>query len=67
MQNSVFATGTVPGSQTPGFNQGSQTFSFYGLNPEYTLTLLDGKPISQFGQLYGGVSDFTNIGNILCP
>lgn len=64
LQNSVFATGTVPGSQTPGFNQGSQTFSFYGLNPEYTLTLLDGKPITQFGQLYGGVSDFTNIGNI---
>lgn len=64
LQNSVFATGTVPGSQTPGFNQGSQTFSFYGLNPEYTLTLLDGKPISQFGQLYGGVSDFTNVGNI---
>lgn len=64
LQNSVFATGTVPGSQTPGFNQGSQTFSFYGLNPEYTLTLLDGKPITQFGQLYGGISDFTNIGNI---
>lgn len=64
LQNSVFSTGTVPGSQTPGFNQGSQTFSFYGLNPEYTLTLLDGKPLSQFGQLYGGVSDFTNIGNI---
>lgn len=65
LQNSVFATGSVQGpQQSGGFTQGAQTISLYGLNPEYTLTLIDGKPITQFGQLYNGQSNFTNISNI---
>ncbi|AFC86315.1 outer membrane receptor for ferrienterochelin and colicins [Frateuria aurantia DSM 6220] len=65
LQNSVFATGAVQGPQSSGgFTQGAQTVSLYGLSPEYTLTLIDGKPISQFGQLYNGTSNFTNISNI---
>jgi iron complex outermembrane recepter protein len=66
LQNSVFATGaTSSGPQaTGGFTQGAQTVSLYGLNPEYTLTLIDGKPITQFGQLYSGQSNFNNLSNI---
>jgi outer membrane receptor protein involved in Fe transport len=65
LQNSVMATGSVQGpQQNGGFTQGAQTISLYGLNPEYTLTLIDGKPITQFGQLYNGQSNFTNISNI---
>ncbi|MBD8874342.1 TonB-dependent receptor [Rhodanobacter sp. DHB23] len=65
LQNVVQATGSVQGPQeSGGFTQGAQTVSLYGLNPEYTLTLIDGKPITQFGQLYNGQSNFTNISNI---
>jgi len=65
LQSAVQATGSVQGpQQSGGFTQGAQTVSLYGLNPEYTLTLIDGKPISQFGQLYNGSSNFTNISNI---
>jgi iron complex outermembrane receptor protein len=66
LQNSVFATGAIAGGpQGSGqFAQGAQTISLYGLNPEYTLTLIDGKPITQFGQLYNGESNFDNLSNI---
>jgi len=64
LQNSVFSTGSVQGPQGIGFTQGAQTISLYGLNPEYTLTLIDGKPITLFGQLYNGTNNFTNISNI---
>lgn len=65
LQNSVMSTGSVQGPQASGgFTQGAQTISLYGLNPEYTLTLIDGKPITQFGELYNGQSNFTNISNI---
>ncbi|MGC1548101.1 MAG: TonB-dependent receptor plug domain-containing protein, partial [Rhodanobacter sp.] len=66
LQNSVFATGATAGGPqaSGGFTQGAQTVSLYGLNPEYTLTLIDGKPITQFGQLYNGASNFNNLSNI---
>jgi len=65
LQSSVMSTGSVQGPQASGgFTQGAQTISLYGLNPEYTLTLIDGRPITQFGQLYNGQSNFTNISNI---
>lgn len=65
LQSSVMSTGSVQGPQASGgFTQGAQTISLYGLNPEYTLTLIDGKPITQFGELYNGQSNFTNISNI---
>lgn len=65
LQSSVMATGSVQGpQQSGGFTQGAQTISLFGLSPEYTLTLIDGKPITQFGQLYNGQSNFTNISNI---
>jgi iron complex outermembrane recepter protein len=66
LQSSVFATGTTASGpqNSGGFAQGAQTISLYGLSPEYTLTLIDGKPITQFGQLYTGQSNFNNLSNI---
>ncbi|WP_158880638.1 TonB-dependent receptor [Rhodanobacter sp. L36] len=65
LQGAVQATGAVQGAQSSAsFTQGAQAVSLYGLNPEFTLTLIDGKPITQFGQLYNGQSNFTNISNI---
>jgi outer membrane receptor protein involved in Fe transport len=65
LQNAVQSTGSVQGPQeSGGFTQGAQTISLYGLAPEYTLLLLDGKPITNFGQLYNGQSNFNNISNI---
>lgn len=65
LQSAVQATGAVQGSQTSGgFTQGAQTVSLYGLPPQFTLLLIDGKPITNFGQLYNGQSNFNNISNI---
>lgn len=65
LQNAVQANGYTQGQQqSGGFTQGAQTVSLYGLPPEFTLLLLDGKPITTFGQLYNGSSNFTNISNI---
>lgn len=66
LQNSVMSTGSVAAGpqNSGGFTQGAQTVSLFGLNPEYTLTLIDGKPITQFGQLYNGLNNFNNLSNI---
>jgi iron complex outermembrane recepter protein len=65
LQSAVQATGAVQGPQSSGsFTQGAQTVSLYGLNPEFTLLLIDGKPVTNFGQLYNGQSNFNNISNI---
>jgi outer membrane receptor protein involved in Fe transport len=65
LQNAVQATGSVQGPATSGgFTQGAQTVSLYGLPPEFTLILIDGKPVTNFGQLYNGQSNFQNISNI---
>lgn len=65
LQNSVLAVGSVQGpSDSGGYTQGAQTFSMFGLSPSYTLMLVDGKPVSAFGELYNSTSSFNNLGNI---
>jgi iron complex outermembrane recepter protein len=65
LQSAVQSNGYTQGQQqSGGFTQGAQAISMYGLPPEFTLLLLDGKPITNFGQLYNGTSNFTNISNI---
>lgn len=65
LQNSVLAVGSVQGpSDSGGYTQGAQTFSMFGLSPSYTLLLVDGKPVSAFGELYNGDNSFNNLGNI---
>jgi iron complex outermembrane receptor protein len=66
LQNSVYSTGQnfSGGSVTNNITPGAQTVNLYGLNPEFTLVLIDGKPLAQFGQLYNGQNNFTNVSNI---
>ena len=65
LQNSVLATGSVQGQQAAGsFTQGAQPVSLLGLNPQFTLILVDGKPLANFGRLYNGTIDFTSISNL---
>jgi iron complex outermembrane recepter protein len=65
LQNSVLATGSVQGPQVAGsFTQGAQPVSLFGLNPQFTLILVDGKPVANFGRLYNGTINFTSVSNI---
>jgi iron complex outermembrane recepter protein len=64
LQNSVLATGSVQGPQAAGsFTQGAQPVSLFGLQPQFTLILLDGKPVANFGRLYNGTINFTSVAN----
>jgi iron complex outermembrane recepter protein len=66
LMNSVYSSGSnfSGGSVTNNITPGAQTVNLYGLNPEFTLVLIDGKPLAQFGQLYNGQNNFTNVSNI---
>lgn len=64
LQNSVLATGSLQGPQFAGsFTQGAQPVSLFGLGPQFTLILLDGKPIADFGRLYNGTTNFSSVSN----
>lgn len=64
LQNSVLATGSVQGPQAAHtFTQGAQPVSLFGLEPQFTLILLDGKPVANFGRLYNGTINFTSVAN----
>ncbi|GLQ97842.1 TonB-dependent receptor [Dyella mobilis] len=65
LQNSVLATGSVEGPQAAStFTQGAQPISLFGLNPQFTLILIDGKPLADFGRLYDGTANFTSVANL---
>lgn len=65
LQGSVLAMGSVQGAQSAeAFTQGAQSVRLLGLDPQFTLILLDGKPLANFGRLYTGSINFTNIANI---
>ena len=64
LRNSVLATGSVQGPQAAGaFTQGAQPVSLFGLGPQFTLILLDGKPVANFGRLYNGSINFISVAN----
>lgn len=59
------ATGSVQGSQfSGGFTQGAQTISLLGLDPGFTLFLIDGKPMADYPLLYNGSGNFVDISTI---
>lgn len=65
LQNSVLATGSVEGPQNArSFTQGAQPVSLFGLSPQFTLILIDGKPVADFGRLYNGTVNFTSVSNL---
>jgi len=59
------ATGAVQDNQfSAGFTPGATTISLLGLDPSFTLILLDGRPMADYPLLYNGQSNFTDLSTI---
>lgn len=59
------ATGGVQGAQTSAsFTQGAETLSLFGLDPGFTLYLIDGRPMADYPLLYNGSGNFVDISSI---
>lgn len=59
------ATGQIQDSQfTNGFTPGATTVSLLGLDPGFTLILLNGHPLADYPLLYNGQSNFTDLSSI---
>jgi outer membrane receptor protein involved in Fe transport len=59
------ANGSVQDAQfTGGFTPGASSISLFGLDPSFTLTLLNGRPLADYPMPFNGSSDITNLGNI---
>ena len=59
------ATGAVQDNQfSGGFTPGATTISLLGLEPGFTLILLDGRPLADYPLLYNGEGNFTDLSSI---
>ncbi|MBS0584206.1 MAG: TonB-dependent receptor [Proteobacteria bacterium] len=59
------ATGAVQDSQfTQGFTPGANTVSLLGLDPSFTLVLMNGRPMADFPFLYNSSSNFVDLATI---
>jgi outer membrane receptor protein involved in Fe transport len=59
------ATGAVQDNQfSVGFTPGATTVSLLGLSPNFTLILVDGRPLADYPLLYNGQSNFTDLSSI---
>ncbi len=59
------ATGAVQDNQfSGGFTPGATTISLLGLEPGFTLVLLDGRPLADYPLLYNGQANFTDLSSI---
>ncbi len=59
------ATGAVQDNQfSNGFTPGATTISLLGLDPGFTLILMDGRPLADYPLLYNGQSNFTDLSTI---
>jgi outer membrane receptor protein involved in Fe transport len=59
------STGSVQDNQfTGGFTPGAQTISLLGLDPGFTLFLINGHPMADYPLLYNGSSNFVDLSDI---
>jgi outer membrane receptor protein involved in Fe transport len=59
------ANGSVQDAQfTGGFTPGASAISLFGLDPSFTLTLLNGRPLADYPMPFNGSSDITDLSNI---
>jgi len=59
------SNGSVQDPQsTGGYTPGAKTISLFGLNPSFTLTLLNGKPMTSYPLAYNGSNNIVDIANI---
>jgi outer membrane receptor protein involved in Fe transport len=65
LRSQPLATGQVQDNQfTNGFTPGATTISLLGLDPGFTLILLNGHPLADYPLLYNGSSNFTDLSSI---
>lgn len=59
------ATGSVQDAQFQGgFTQGAKTLSLLGLDPGFTLTLIDGHPLADYPLQFNGASNVVDLSNL---
>lgn len=59
------ANGAVQDNQfTQGFTPGAEAISLLGLDPSFTLVLLNGRPMTDYPLLYNSTSNFVDFGTI---
>ena len=65
IRNLPIANGSVQDAQsTGGFTPGASEISLFGLDPSFTLTLLNGRPLADYPLAFNGASDITDLANI---
>ncbi|MFT3754714.1 MAG: TonB-dependent receptor [Pseudoxanthomonas sp.] len=65
LRSASMATGSVQDSQeTNSFTPGANTVSLLGLDPSFTLVLLNGRPLADYPLLYNGSSNFVDLAAI---
>ena len=65
LRSMPLATGSVQDSQfTNGFTPGANTISLLGLDPSFTLVLLNGRPLADYPFLYNSSSNFADLATI---
>ena len=65
LRSQPLSTGSVQDSTfSAGFTPGAETISLLGLPPDFTLFLINGRPMADFPLLYNGSSNFVDLSNI---
>jgi outer membrane receptor protein involved in Fe transport len=65
LRSQPLSTGAVQDSQfSAGFTPGAETISLLGLPPDFTLFLINGRPMADFPLLYNGSANFVDLSNI---
>lgn len=65
LRSQPLSTGAVQDNQfSGGFTPGATTVSLLGLEPGFTLILIDGRPLADYPLLYNGQSNFTDLSSI---
>ena len=65
LRASPVATGAVQDNQfSGGFTPGATTISLLGLDPGFTLYLINGHPLADYPLLYNGTSNFVDLSDI---
>jgi outer membrane receptor protein involved in Fe transport len=65
LRSQPLSTGSVQDSTfSAGFTPGAETISLLGLPVDFTLFLINGRPMADYPLLYNGSTSFVNISNI---
>lgn len=65
LRSQPLATGAVQDSQfSAGFTPNAEPISLLGLDPGFTLVLIDGRPMADYPLLYNGQSNFVDLASV---